>query len=977
MKTLLFCSLVRGLFTTVLAQVRTLPALTFLPNIDACEDGFHNSAGTIVSCGARINKDLALCDRQLGLSAQIAMHHSSYTPLLETTCDMSSLLGLYLDNAVGPGISFELWIKLPADFNGYVAGSSDLVPLLSIGHGQPDGGDYGAGADFCTREENDFQLALRGLTLYVSYRTAPNGTIADSCPFYSPASSFRLVPGAISHIVVALAGSKQTIYVNGDNVLDINHNFQSDLQHWNPNYLIQYFRDHLGRNAQYAGSTLYKLAVHTSTLSGEMARNLFVSGLPSVQPSGVNLKVVINEDGELEAGSHQPDWYERERTVDDGDHIPTIRLEAHWLDQEIHDLLRSANATNGRDDPREYFFVKKLPAQGRLFQMDGTPIESSLTPVLYNASVAYLPPKDSHSSSEGVEFTIFEYCVSGSAELSTTDCVDYGSVSLEVVSVSDPPIPEASEILLVVREGERLSWQRVQFGPYNLAPPAAFEETSFRSITLTGSDPADSDRVVSVKVTEHPMQGYLALSPDVEGECRFIEDCTMTTLRSLNWTTESPAYMDYYAYGLTHPDSLTDSFCFQVADELETWSKEACVDVQILSSLVAVNSSRWAALSVDEARMKTPLVVVENITAYFPLRGLDTSKLNRQIHYQVTKTPPAFAGRLIDPVDGSSVEEGMILSAGETYPYSRGVEVGLVPAPNFQNYPCQPREPTVSACNHQGLDFEYRVVVLNEAGIVVSASDPQRQEFVVQNFNSPPSVAGPTDVLQVERAPETKVYLPRECIEELEKSYSPKDCPHMLTLDGIEVTDPDHDIDLVLVNVEVNHGIFCVDHTKQHLLHKLDSWCDRRVLFLAFPNEIGEIFENSTYRSPALVERDEIRISVLDGSDCLDHFENEYTNGRENRGFQGIRQGSFHPTCYNETIVLHLSVISSTSHWFQVDNAMSFAGYLFGLPSNWELVVDLLVWIVSLYSVCRRKHDNIEHHDDEDEVEKTHPSNLC
>jgi hypothetical protein len=267
-------------------------------------------------------------------------------------------------------------------------------------------------------------------------------------------------------------------------------------------------------------------------------------------------------------------------------------------------------------------------------------------------------------------------------------------------------------------------------------------------------------------------------------------------------------------------------------------------------------------------------------------------------------------------------------------------------------------------------------VVLDEAGIVVSASEPQRQEFVVQNYNSPPSVTGPTDVLKVERAPETKVYLQRECIKELEESYSPKDCPHMLTLDGIQVTDPDHDIDLVLVEVEVQHGIFCIDRTKLHLLHKLDSWCDHRVLFLAFPNEISEIFENSTYRSPALVEQDEIRISVLDGSDCLDDFENEYTSGRENRGFSGISQGSFHPTCYNETIVLHVSVIASTSQWFQVDDSMSFAAYLLGLPSNWELVVDLLVWIVSLYSVYRRKPNN-DHDDDEDELEKTNPSNLC
>eukprot|EP00549_Striatella_unipunctata_P019083 CAMPEP_0118677748 /NCGR_PEP_ID=MMETSP0800-20121206/2807_1 /TAXON_ID=210618 ORGANISM="Striatella unipunctata, Strain CCMP2910" /NCGR_SAMPLE_ID=MMETSP0800 /ASSEMBLY_ACC=CAM_ASM_000638 /LENGTH=670 /DNA_ID=CAMNT_0006573471 /DNA_START=47 /DNA_END=2059 /DNA_ORIENTATION=+ len=372
----------------------------------------------------------------------------------------------------------ELWFK-PLDIinasDSTTSNNNNIKPIITIGQQQQDQSIEQLKQNWCSYF--DFRLAQVGNTLQLEFATANPWE-----PCQQITIDFFPLSTNITHFAFAAQHNRQAIYINGQ-AYPFNNDMQFPflLSKWKSSNKITFFSDlytQTFHHQQQATSTtttttsasasswygiLYSFSIDRGFMTQDDASNSFKRGTGAPGPLvALDTIVTINEDAEKIAGSHPPSWYSNhdgpsfDFSLQDLSHV---LLRVDHVDAEIRDLhklynVSITNTTNEEEDETiESVFVTRLPEQGQLYQMDGTPIVTinqrlefvaSSDPTVA-AALVYIPEKNTYSENASTPLASFSFGLATTTlhpNFPTIDDDMIGTVSVIVEEVNDPPVPD-------------------------------------------------------------------------------------------------------------------------------------------------------------------------------------------------------------------------------------------------------------------------------------------------------------------------------------------------------------------------------------------------------------------------------------------------------------------------------------------------------------------------------------------------------
>jgi hypothetical protein len=480
------------------------------------------------------------------------------------------------------------------------------------------------GLTLCEKSKIDFQLSIIETNLLeIVYRTSDQ--IFEPCQRIKVNTSSLLrtdvkthLSSRPMHIAISLRNYHQEVFVNGKVLARKREAFDADLKHWNPMSLLNFFTY---PSTEYHPSPpwegqLFQFSVYSGILNKKEVEAVLSEGLSPSQPVAYPKVVHIYEDALDQSGTLQQ-----------------IRMPYSFLDYEIDSLISSFDRPH---QPAAFVrhYITRFPTRGYLFHIeDGRIIEpSGNLPVLVSNMdrLVYIPRKDEHSEFLGGTYTSFDYCVTTNKIIMSSQCTP-ATISVVVDPINDPPVAIIPPLYIVYE------------GIQNKA----------RGLLLTGTDADKNDFIQNIQITSPPKMGYLFLSVSSFRE----EDNLLhgTILSKANITI--PGKEVYIEYRFTDYNTTTiqdslvvDFFRFRVQDSVGSWSSEAEVKIQVLSSVFS---------SIDDPN-EWRLPMVEIGGASNQLTGIDLSGLNRTLGFLIKSLPSKVV--ILDE-EGAPLENNQIIES--------------------------------------------------------------------------------------------------------------------------------------------------------------------------------------------------------------------------------------------------------------------------------------------------------------------------
>lgn len=591
------------------------------------------------------------------------------------------------------GITMSLWIR-PNYAHEYTGkdddGFNDLASsrtIFTIGWGS-----FGTKVftpselTLCDKAKVDFQLSIIETNLFeIVYRTSDQ--IFEPCQRMEVNVSSLIKTNAETrlssrpmHLTISLGNYHQEVFVNGRVLARRREVFDADLNHWNPKSLLQFFTYPTAGNRHsppWEGQ-LFQFSVYGSVLDKNKVKTLISEGLPPSQPVADPKIVQIFEDALDRNGTRQQ-----------------IQMPYFFFDDEMETLLSSLNLPH---QPAAFVrhYITRFPGRGYLFHIEeGRKIEPSENlPVLVSNvdSFVFIPEKDEHSEFLGGIYTSFDYCVTTNKIIMSSQCTP-ATISVVVDPVNDPPVAIVPP-LYVVHEG--------------IQPKE-------HALLLTGSDVDNNDFIQKIQITSPPKMGHLFLSvSSFRKEDNLLHG---TILEAVNNTIPGKeVFIEYQFLGYntaTVQGSLVmDFFSFRVQDSVGSWSSEAEVKIQVLSSILSpINGpDQWTVPMIKEGMSKQ-------------LKGIDASGLNRTIGFLIKSLPSSV---VVSDNEGAPLMKNQIIKSGKSS-FHGGEHLA------WANVTLVGME---SACTQSDNNFvnemlRYQVVGLDLYNEVMSISPPKEEEITI------------------------------------------------------------------------------------------------------------------------------------------------------------------------------------------------------------------------------------------------------
>lgn len=597
------------------------PLLQFDMNMDDCHRSTFFNRGILAKDSIKLIRNASTTTCTLGFGVE-----SNYNSGIGSIDDTKTSKAVYSSKPIGlfveefnrnvipinkeSGLTISLWIR-PNSVHEYTCNDNyNCNQLTSSRNIFTIGWDtFGSkaftptGLTLCETSKIDFQLSIiEGDFLEIVYRTSDQ--IFEPCQrikvnvssFLSAGVETRLSSGPI-HVAISLGNYVQEIFVNGKILARKREIFDIDLKHWNPMSLLEFFAYPTTGYSQLSPweGQLFQFSVYSSVLNKSQVKSVISEGLSPSQPVAYPDIVHINEDA-----------------LDKNGTLQQIQMPYRFLDVEIDSLLSSLDIPH---QPAAFVrhYITRFPTRGYLFHVEDQQIIESggELPVLVSNMdrLIYIPKMDEHSEFLGRAYVSFDYCVTINKIIISSQCVP-ATISVVVDPINDPPVA-IIPALYRVYEGI---------------------EKEARALLLTGSDVDKNDFIQNVQITSPPKMGYLFLSvSSFRKEDNLLHGTVLSALN--NTIPGNDAYIEYQFtdYNTTAiQDSLVmDFFRFRVQDSTGSWSSEAEVKIQVLSSVFSSieNTFKWT----------VPMVEKEGVNNQ--LSGVDSSGLNRTLGFLLKSLP--------------------------------------------------------------------------------------------------------------------------------------------------------------------------------------------------------------------------------------------------------------------------------------------------------------------------------------------------
>ena len=616
------------------------------------------------------------------------------------------------------GITLSFWIRPhPMHSREKTYGedrSSWTSPILTIGSSdvrQPSSSAPN-GLSSCATSNLDFQISMiEDHKLEVVYRT--NDPDAEPCqrievplPSRSIATTRldddeeedRRGSSVPVHIMIALTDYNQRVFVNGRNEgTRMIERFDPNLHHWNPQSILQFFTYSSTENyplitPPWEGQ-LFQFSLYRGALEKEQVRSVLSDGLPPSQPLAHQKVVTIQEDAN-----------------DDDRYTQEIATSYTFLDTEMESLFALLDLPHQHAATVRHY-ITRFPSRGSLFHpVDRHKIEPEGTlPVFVDNAerLVYIPLKDEHSDFRGEAYTTFEYCVTTTKIIASSQCVSV-TISVVVDPVNDPPVASS-------------------LPTYSVYEGVIKEDTD--ALLLSGSDVDEGDFIQCIQITAPPKMGYLFLSvSSFRKEDNLRHGTLLSTIH--NTISGNEAYVEYrftdYTTTVLQGTSVADYFKFRVQDSTGTWSTEREVRIQISSSVYSYVHSP------DESdHWMTNMTQVGG--TFHEIVGQDVSGLNRTNGFIFISLPTK--GVLRDE-HGVSIQQNQIIKSHSAHINDGHVKMERINL-NYVGIP--------NLCRHNDALFlndnlRYQVVAMDATNDIVSVSSIKEVQVTVVCAREPLSM---------------------------------------------------------------------------------------------------------------------------------------------------------------------------------------------------------------------------------------------
>jgi hypothetical protein len=590
------------------------------------------------------------------------------------------------------GVTFSMWIN-PLEKNDRQQLDGVSRPILTIGprHSIPTNDNavhnisQSGLSSLCDTNRFDMQLSYTDdYQLELIYRTTDR--YFQNCQRILYDTTRLWNKTSIQHIAISMRNLRQEVFINGQSVARKREPYDNTLKHWNESSIFQFFHHPYSgvMNSQSLpwDGRLYQFSMYRGVWEESQVKQVMSEGLPPTQPYGLSDTVTILEDARKENGQ-----------------LEQISLPFLFVDKEMDVLLTSLQISH-QAPSKVRFYITRFPPKGKFWDtisrraiegLDGS------VPTLINDvnTLVYIPVQNEHSTVTGATYTSFDFCVTTNrnAILATSQC-ESATLSIVVDPVNDPPvtIPLA--------------------GPYYVHEGIHEDRSALR---LTGYDVDIDDSIAAIQITSPPTLGYLYLSVSTFRS----QDSLLhgTLLSDINHTIPGgEAYVEYYFTGysdrvIVEGSPIVDVFRFRVQDTKGSWSDEQGGEIYILPSVAT------ATTDFPKDVVVTAYPVSEQGTPV-PLRGVDTSGLNRTLGFVIGSIPGM--GSLFDSTNTNNVAKDTIIYSDKLSITSDVIETNLTYVPSFM-------ERCPDYYFYMNDSFWYRVAASDSSNEIVSVSKPVEQ----------------------------------------------------------------------------------------------------------------------------------------------------------------------------------------------------------------------------------------------------------
>ncbi len=217
--------------------------------------------------------------------------------------------------------------------------------------------------------------------------------------------------------------------------------------------------------------------------------------------------------------------------------------------------------------------------------------------------------------------------------------------------------------------------------------------------------------------------------------------------------------------------------------------------------------------------------IEENIVPVL-IKGSDESGMNRDLFFQITSLPEN--GVLMEPNSEHVIEVGDVLNQTDSYPWT-GIVVHYKGNDNFFTSPQTPQESILeSEPIYESFAFAVMAPMQNEVAIGTSSS--VSNNITIVNVNDAPVLRAPVTTQSVNMFSSIHWNPTCEDGEDEEKNIlsSPldKECTNDNVIRGINIKDPDKDMNFVRVDIKSTLGIISLN--QDHLQKAEFASCSAR-----------------------------------------------------------------------------------------------------------------------------------------------------
>lgn len=734
------------------------------------------------------------------------------------------------------GVSFEFWLK------SFGEDRNSSSSIFTIGSQESStGNDSNSGRSVCDQGHFDLQLAEVDSKFQITFRSSES--FFYPC-FRSPLLSFPVSSNKLIHVVIALQNGHQQVFFNGQGETFAAEQFSNNLDQWTDESSMQFFshfRSTTGvQNDPWKG-IICQFSIYDRVISREEVQHSLQEGLSGGLPYSIPYPVVLNEDAERVPGSHPPEWYasplmiasKSQHEVDD---IQKITLRSGTVEEEVHELLSSANLGQPDSVPKEsfssspqLFYITRLPSKGSLYQISGQFFmriqqqfnEEPVSIFIEDpTSLIFLPAYNEFSEIPAAKYTDISYCVTNHVIFDPFQC-ESSVISIFVKPVNDPPIAFTSPHMLSTTEG--LDWE------------------SLPSIEIGGNEVDQRDSISAIQITQPPRWGNLLLRvtefrDDGLAHGSILSEATTSELKLRSQNSKSI----HVKYLLDRSNTsvpqqpipgneASDHFSFRVLDQHGAWSSEKSVCITIVSALQA---------SFGQAPFQ--LSSGDNITTL--LHGNDASGYQRPLVFFFETVPSHSTGWLVHSMTGKQVAAGSII---ETDGHGSSAAIAFVPNSNSRNA-------TQSATTG---NFTFRAAAL-EDGTITSAS------LIVTHSLEGPCVSVPTLELSTSTESLSLESFSLSSSRETGCGVSVYDlprfaaaCPTVAEINGIKVTASDFHIHPVFVTLLPGNGYVTFNDEFWHhakAIRGRRNMATEEIQFEAHPDDLQDILNGLLFRSQTI-----------------------------------------------------------------------------------------------------------------------------